>query len=283
MANGPAFGVRRVEFEHDPAELDVVARSKPCASSAAITPMRRRRCSTRAIASSFSMSWRAIRRSTAAPVTRNSPAPSRSTSKAGSPPGGRPGTPRPRPRPPPPPRPRRAAARGAAAPARGSRGPARGAGGDEHRHLLAHPASPRLSGGVGLLGRHEVGLGEREDARERGEPRVVLGQLALDHREVRLGLAPVEWRQVEDVHEQPRALDMGEEVVAQAGAVAGALDQAGDVGDDELAVVGLERAEHRLERGERVGGDLRLARVTARAARSCPRWAGRRGPRRRAA
>ena len=37
--------------------------------------MRRSRCSTCASASSFSRSWRAIRRSTASPVTRNSPAP----------------------------------------------------------------------------------------------------------------------------------------------------------------------------------------------------------------
>ena len=47
--------------------------SNPRASSAAITPIRRSRCSTCASASSDSMSWRAIRRSTAAPVTRNSP------------------------------------------------------------------------------------------------------------------------------------------------------------------------------------------------------------------
>ena len=47
------------------------------------------------------------------------------------------------------------------------------------------------------------------------------------------------------MHEQPRALDVGEEVVAEPGALAGALDQAGDVGDDELALVGVEHAEHR--------------------------------------
>ena len=61
----------------------------------------------------------------------------------------------------------------------------------------------------------------------------------------------VERRQVEDVDEQPRALDVGEELVPEAGAVARALDQPGDVGDDELAVVRLERAEDRLEGRER--------------------------------
>ena len=60
------------------------------------------------------------------------------------------------------------------------------------------------------------------------------------------------------MHEQPRALDVREEVVAEPGAGARALDQAGDVGEHELAVVGVERAEHRLERRERVAGDLRL-------------------------
>ena len=41
------------------------------------------------------------------------------------------------------------------------------------------------------------------------------------------------------------------------GTLAGALDQAGDVGHDELAVVRLQGAEHGLERRERVVGDLR--------------------------
>ena len=83
-------------------------------------------------------------------------------------------------------------------------------------------------------------------------------QLALDHRVVGTGIGAVERREVEHVHEQPRALDVREEVVAEAGAAARALDQPGDVGDHELAVVGLERAEHRLERRERIGRDLRL-------------------------
>ena len=128
--------------------------------------------------------------------------------------------------------------------------------GDDDRH--PEPLLPLgRRGGSVLLG-HEVGLGEREDARQLGQPRVVLGQLALDHAVVGERVGAVERRQVEHVHEQPRALDVGEEVVPEAGALVGALDQAGDVGDHELAVVALERAEHRLQRGERVGADLRL-------------------------
>ncbi len=61
-------------------------------------------------------------------------------------------------------------------------------------------------------------------------------ELVLDHVEVRLRVGAVERREVEDVHEQPRALDVGEEVVAEPGALAGALDQPRDVGEDELAV-----------------------------------------------
>ena len=46
----------------------------------------------------------------------------------------------------------------------------------------------------------------------------------------RPGLGP--FAAVEHVHEQRRALDVGEEAVPEPGALAGALDQAGDVGDD---------------------------------------------------
>src|ERR671928_94463 len=57
--------------------------------------------------------------------------------------------------------------------------------------------------------------------------------------------------------EQPRALDVRKEVVPEPGALARALDEPWDVGQDELAVVAVQRAEHRLERRERVAGHLR--------------------------
>ena len=56
--------------------------------------------------------------------------------------------------------------------------------------------------------------------------------------------------------EQPRALEVGQELVAEAGAGAGPLDQSRDVGDDELAILGVEGPQHGLERGERVVGHL---------------------------
>ena len=52
----------------------------------------------------------------------------------------------------------------------------------------------------------------------------------------------VQRREVEDVDEQPGPLDVGEEVMSEPGAAARALDQARDVGEDELAVVGLPNA-----------------------------------------
>ena len=101
-----------------------------------------------------------------------------------------------------------------------------------------------------LLGWHEVGLRERQQARQLGKAVAVLAQLGLDRLEVHLGVRAVERLQVEHMHEQAAALHVGQELVAEPGAGAGALDQPGDVGDHELAVVPLERAQHRLQGGE---------------------------------
>ena len=86
----------------------------------------------------------------------------------------------------------------------------------------------------------------------------VLAQLRLDGLEVLDRVRAVERLEVEHVHEQPAALHVGEELVAEPGAGARSLDQPGDVGHHELAVVALERAEHRLEGREGVVGHLRL-------------------------
>jgi hypothetical protein len=83
------------------------------------------------------------------------------------------------------------------------------------------------------------------------------GQLALDRLPVGDRIGPVQRGEIEDVDKQARALDVREEVVAQAGALAGALDEPRDVGQHELAVIGVERAEHGLQSRERVVGNLR--------------------------
>ena len=132
------------------------------------------------------------------------------------------------------------------------------AGGDEDGDVGAEVLAPQLAGGDGVLRRHEVGLGEHEHARQRRQLGAVGGELGLDRRVVVRRVGAVERREVEHVDEHPAALDVGQEVVAETGALRGALDQPGDVGDDQLAVVGLDGAEDRLERRERVVGDLRL-------------------------
>src|ERR1700730_5600355 len=50
---------------------------------------------------------------------------------------------------------------------------------------------------------------------------------------------------------------MRQELVPEPGAFAGALDQTGDVGEDELAYLPLEHSQDRRERRERVARDLR--------------------------
>ena len=87
------------------------------------------------------------------------------------------------------------------------------------------------------------------------------------------------------MHERAGALEVRQELVAEPHALARALDQARDVGDDQLAPVGrLDRAEHRLQRRERIVGHLRpRVRDARERATTCPRSAARRAPRRRAA
>ncbi len=55
------------------------------------------------------------------------------------------------------------------------------------------------------------------------------------------------------------ALDMAEEAVAEAGAFMRALDQAGNVGQHEFALVDRDDAELGMQRGEGIVGDLGLA------------------------
>ncbi len=118
-------------------------------------------------------------------------------------------------------------------------------------------STPSIGGVRGEGGLDEIAFRQREHARQRGQTRVVGGELVLDGRVVGDGVGAVERPQIEHMHEQPRALDVREEVMPEPGAGARTLDQSGNVGDHELAVILVERAEHRLERRERVVGDLR--------------------------
>jgi hypothetical protein len=132
-------------------------------------------------------------------------------------------------------------------------------GHDDRERAAGQPATPLVGHALSLLGRHEVGLRQADQARQVRETGAVGEQLGLDLAVVVDRVGPVHRGQLDDVYEQPCPLDMGQKLVAEPGARARALDQPRDVGDHELAVVHLDRAEHGLDRRERVVGDLGLS------------------------
>ena len=102
----------------------------------------------------------------------------------------------------------------------------------------------------------DVDLVERHQARAVLEA-AVPAQLVLDHVEVVERVAArLDGGGVDDVHEGRAALDVAQEVVAEAATVGGTLDQAGHVGDGERHVTGADDAEVGHQGGERVVGDL---------------------------
>ena len=85
----------------------------------------------------------------------------------------------------------------------------------------------------------------------------VAGQLALDDVEVVERVAAgLDRGGVDDVHQRGAALDVAQEVVAEAAALGGTLDQAGHVGDHEGGLAGGDDAEVGDQGGEGVVGDL---------------------------
>nr|BFF11553.1 hypothetical protein GCM10025699_28560 [Microbacterium flavescens] len=114
-----------------------------------------------------------------------------------------------------------------------------------------------------ILGLGHVDLVQRDELRTVEERRLALGngvrtQFGEDHVEVGQRVATgIERGAVEDVHQRGAALDVAEELEAQALALARALDEAGNVGDGEPDFSRLHDAEVGVQRGERVVGDLR--------------------------
>ena len=105
-----------------------------------------------------------------------------------------------------------------------------------------------------------VDLVERDEARTVGEVALgaaVLLELVLDRVEVADRVAAgVERGAVEHVHEHVAALDVAQELQAEALALARAGDEAGHVGDGEDRVAGGDHAEVGHQRREGVVGDL---------------------------
>ena len=139
---------------------------------------------------------------------------------------------------------------------------------------LEHAEAARLEVGAHELGEivrlGHVDLVERDELRALEQRQLALGhgvggELGEDHVEVGQRVAAgLERRAVEHVHERRAALDVAEELEAEPLALARALDEPGHVGDGEADVAGLHDAEVRVERRERVVGDLRAARPRSR-------------------
>jgi hypothetical protein len=128
-----------------------------------------------------------------------------------------------------------------------------------HRGLV-HGQAARLD-----VGAHEGGhvgggvhLVQRDEPRAVGEA-AVLGQLVLDRVDVGQRVAPGVLRgEVHDVHEHLAALDVAQELQAEALPLGRAGDEPGNVRHGEDDVAGRDDAEVRHQGGERVVGDLRL-------------------------
>ena len=127
---------------------------------------------------------------------------------------------------------------------------------------------------VGELARiRKVDLVEGDQLRALEQRQLTLGhrvggELAQDDVEVGQRVAAgLEGAAVEHVQQRGAALDVAEELEAEALALARALDEAGHVGDRVAGLPRLDDAEVRVQGRERVVGDLRLARRVSAAMR----------------
>ena len=103
----------------------------------------------------------------------------------------------------------------------------------------------------------QIGLVGHRDLGPVGQLHAVLLQLGVDGVEIGNGVPALAAGHVHQVDQQAAAVDVAQEVVAQAGAFAGALDDAGDVRHDEAdTLVHVHHAQIGVEGGEVVVGDL---------------------------
>jgi len=97
---------------------------------------------------------------------------------------------------------------------------------------------------------------ERHNLRSLGKLRLVEAQLLVDLLEIVQWIASIDAGRIDHMHQHARALDMTQEVVAEADSGMRAFDQPGDIGDDEGLVADLYDAKVRTQRGEGVVRDL---------------------------
>ncbi len=171
--------------------------------------------------------------------------------------------------------------------ARRSRAVRRGRRHSPPRSSRTAAASSARDGAGGRAGRDRRARRSWSRRRSAASPRrlVESTQLVADRVEVLDRVAAGRARDVDEVHEDLRALDVPQELMPETVALVRALDQAGHVGDDEAAVAAeRDDAEVRRQRRERIVGDLRTGRRDPRDQRGLARrWESRRGRRRRAA
>ena len=110
---------------------------------------------------------------------------------------------------------------------------------------------------VDLLGGGQVALVAHHDLRPGRQRRAEPLQLLIDLFKVVDGVAALAARDVHHVQQQAAALHMAQKVMPEAHALAGALDQAGDVGADEAGPLPHRHdAQRGHQSGEVVVGDL---------------------------
>ena len=123
-----------------------------------------------------------------------------------------------------------------------------GGSGDGHEgqalifHILAEGVDLLLGGQIALVAHH--------DLRALGQHGAELCQLFVDLFKVLDGVAALAAGNVHHMQQQAAALHMAQEVVAQTDALAGTLDQAGDVGADKA---GTLCHRHNAQRGHQCG------------------------------
>jgi len=105
---------------------------------------------------------------------------------------------------------------------------------------------------VDLVADHDLGTGLEE--------RVELAEFFVDLIEVGDRVSAVLSGDVDDVDQKAGALNVAEEVVAEAVAFAGALNEARDIGDNKAGVTDADDAEHGLEGREGIVRDFRFCR-----------------------
>jgi hypothetical protein len=114
-----------------------------------------------------------------------------------------------------------------------------------------------LDGCEVFLGLREIRLVGEDEPRAFGEVFVVEGDFLPEDREIAAGVAGFTAGGIDHEEEETAAKEVAEEFVAEPDILVGSFDEAGDIRDDDAAVFReFDYADHGVQRGEGVGGDL---------------------------